>query len=56
MEEKEFLALFDITLNDNIIVKAKDKKDAIIKVREILNEKLKGIGRGIPKIEIIDYN
>ena len=36
MEEKEFLALFDITLNDNIIVKAKDKKDAIIKVREIL--------------------
>lgn len=55
MEEKEFLALFEITLNDNIIVKAKDKKDAIIKVREILNENLKGIGRGIPKIEIIDY-
>ena len=50
MEEKEFLALFEITLNDNIIV-----KDAIIKVREILNENLKGIGRGIPKIEIIDY-
>ena len=56
MEEKKFLALFEITLNDNIIVKAKDKKEAKIKVREMLSEKLQGIGSFLPKIEIIDYN